>query len=65
MPPDNLETRTCTGDGAGHVVLSQNAVATAANPDAYLVQTIVEPGVASKLVLATASGSITTLASTR
>lgn len=48
-------------DGAGHAILSNYAVATAANPDAYLINPIVEPRLVSKLNLATASGRTTTL----
>lgn len=48
-------------DGAGHAILSKYAVATAANPDAYLINPIVKPRLVSKLSLATASGRITTL----
>lgn len=48
-------------DGAGHAILSKYAVATAANPDTYSINPIVEPTIVSKLSLATASGRITTL----
>lgn len=48
-------------DGAGHAILSKYAVATAANPGAYLINPIVTPRLVSKLSLATASGRITTL----
>jgi LysR family nitrogen assimilation transcriptional regulator len=48
-------------DGAGHAILSKYAVSTAAKPDAYLINRIVEPRLVSKLSLATAAGRITTL----
>lgn len=48
-------------DGAGHALLSKYAVSTAAKPDAYQINPIVEPKLVTKLSLATASGRITTL----
>lgn len=48
-------------DGAGHAILSKYAVATSANPVAYVINRIVEPRLVSKLSIATAAGRITTL----
>lgn len=48
-------------EGEGHAILSKYALATAINPDAYLIRPIVEPQLISRLCMATASGRITTL----
>lgn len=66
-PPISLEIDSVSAildlvaDGAGHAILSKYAVATAANPVAYVINRIVEPRLVSKLSIATAAGRITTL----
>ena len=42
-------------DGAGHAVLSRNAVANAGRPQRYAIRPIVEPGLRSRLALAASS----------
>lgn len=48
-------------DGAGHAVLTRQAVLTSAAPERFVVRPIVQPEIHSRLFLATASARIATL----
>ncbi|MEB0138450.1 MULTISPECIES: LysR substrate-binding domain-containing protein [unclassified Undibacterium] len=48
-------------DGAGHAILTEYAVTTSTQPEAYRMRPIIEPGLVTRLTMATAAGRITTL----
>ena len=48
-------------DGAGHAILPPYALATSAQPQAYVARPIVKPKLGSQLALATAAGRTTTM----